>query len=158
MPFQHLTVHRNLLARPDPQAIPGLNLIQRHVLLSAIGSDAPRSLGGQPQQGPDGRPGSAARPQFQHLTDDHQCGNHRSGFEVDCHTPAVVPKRGREEIRKQRRHHTVAIGHADPQRNQGEHVQAAIDQGAIGPGEEKRAGPGHHRRGQRQLEPVPEAG
>ena len=66
--FQNTTVEGHLLTGPDPQTIPKLNLIQRHIFLVAVRSNASCRLGGEAQQLSNRRVGRASGSEFQDLT------------------------------------------------------------------------------------------
>ena len=53
--LEHDAVHRNLLARPDAQAIARLHLIERHVPLMAVVADTSRRFRREPEEGADRR-------------------------------------------------------------------------------------------------------
>ena len=86
---EHQTVHRDLLARPDPQPVAHPDLAERHVRLAAVGGDPPRRGRLQAEQFLQRRARFAARPQLQHLAEEHQDGDHRRGLEIDRHGRAV---------------------------------------------------------------------
>ena len=71
-PFQHCAIHWNLLPGPHPQPRADLYPIQRNILLGSIFQNETGRFWRQPQKEPDGRPGSAARPQLQNLPEQNQ--------------------------------------------------------------------------------------
>ena len=58
-------------------------MVQRHVLLAAVGIDAARRLGGQAQQSLDGRRSLRARLQFDDLTQHGQRDDDDRRLEID---------------------------------------------------------------------------
>ena len=90
-------VDRNAVARTDAQAIAGMNVVERDVLVAAVGAHAPRALGRQLQQRADRGAGAAAGAQLQHLPEQHQRHDRRGGLEVEGDAAVVAAKRGRED-------------------------------------------------------------
>ena len=68
--------------------------------------------------------------------------------------PCMSRKRGRKQLRRQRADHAVEPGHAGAHRDQREHVEISRHQRTPAARKERRAGPQHHRRRQRQRNPV----
>jgi len=108
---------------------------------------------GKPEQRLDGAAGLASRAQLEDLTEEHQDGDHRRRLEVEPDLAAVGPERLREEVGRDRRHDAVGPGRAGPQRDQREHVEAAVQDGHPRPLEEGPAAPQDDGRRQNQLEP-----
>ena len=65
--------------------------IERDLLIVAAGGDAARGSGREVQQRTNGAPGLLARPEFEHLAQQHQDGDHRGGLEI--HRDAAVAER-----------------------------------------------------------------
>ncbi|OIQ64059.1 hypothetical protein GALL_543930 [mine drainage metagenome] len=118
-----LTIHRDLFAGTHAQHITHLHLLQWNVFLLAVTADNACSLGRQAQQQFDRRVGAATRPQFQHLSQQHQRGNHRSCFEIDWQRTIRSAQRRRENVRHKSADHAVNPSHAYAQCDQGEHVE-----------------------------------
>ena len=67
IPFDHDTIHRNLLAGTNAEVIAFVYLVKRNVLFTAIRCNPPRSLRRQTKQRPDRGARRAAGLKFQHL-------------------------------------------------------------------------------------------
>ncbi len=141
------------LARPHPQAIADLNPFQRDLLVAAAVANAPGGLRGEIEERADRAAGPLARAQFEHLPQQHQHRDHRRRLEIDGDGSVRTAKPGREEARRQRRDDTEEISGAGAERDQAEHVEAAIDHRSPAAHEERRARPQHDRCRQRQLDP-----
>ena len=147
-------VDRHLLAGPDAQPVADLHLVERHVLLAAVGTEAARGLRRQPEQGPDRGAGAAARPQLEHLAEEDQRDDHRRRLEVGADLAVLVAEGGGEEAGREPRGDAVEVGHADAEGDQREHVEAAVDERVPAADEERPAAPEHDRRGEQELEPA----
>ena len=66
---ENQAVHRNLLTRPDPQAVADVDLAERHVLLAAVGADPPGAGRRQSEELAQRRAGFAARLELEHLAE-----------------------------------------------------------------------------------------
>ena len=66
-PFQHHTIHRDLLTRADAERIANLHLLKRYIFFSALLPHDPRRTGCEPKQGADGATRLAPSAQFEHL-------------------------------------------------------------------------------------------
>ena len=152
--FDDLAVDRNLVAGPHPQLIAHRHRVERYVLVAAIRLDPPRRLGGEFEQRADRTGRRLARPQFQHLAEQHQHGDDGGGLEIHRHRAVVAAERRRKRIRHKRRHDAVDVRDAGAHRDQREHVEIARDQRLPAAHEERRARPQHHGRGERELNPV----
>ncbi len=86
----HGAIHGNCFARSNPQPIAHADLIERHFLIGAVRPDAPRRLGCQFQERPNGAAGLLARTQLEDLTQQHENRDHRGGFVVDRDQAAVL--------------------------------------------------------------------
>src|SRR3546814_20076089 len=67
-----------------------------------------------------------ARPQFEHLSEQHQHSDDRSGLEIDRDRAIGGSEGGREDLRGDRRAHTIAPGDARPHRAEGDNVEALV--------------------------------
>ena len=97
--FDDLAIDRNFFAGSHPQVIAHFHLRQRNLVFTAIGHE-PRGRRGEIEQAADRVAGAAARPQFEHLAEQHQHSDHRGRFEIDAGL-SVVRHRGREHAREQ---------------------------------------------------------
>ena len=152
--FDQLAVDRHLVAGPHPQLVADRDRIERDFLVAAVRLDAPRGLGRELEQRADRARGRLARAQFQHLAEQHQHGDDGGGLEIDRHRAVMAAERRRKHARRQRRDHAVDVGDAGAHRDQREHVEIARDQRLPAAHEERRARPQHHRRRERELNPV----
>ncbi len=146
-------IDRDLLAGTDPQQITDRDGVDRDVLVAMRG-DAPRGLRRQAEQRADRARRALARPQFQHLPQQHQ--NRDDGRRLEIHRDRAVhvAERRRKQLRRQRADHAVEPGHAGAHRDQREHVEIARDEGIPAAHKERRARPQHHRRRQHEGNPV----
>src|SRR3546814_7197548 len=67
-----------------------------------------------------------ARPEFEHLPEQHQHRDDRGGLEIDRDRAVGRAKGGREDLRGDRRDHAVAPRDPRTHRNEGEHVEALV--------------------------------
>ena len=77
-------VHRNALARPDAKPIAHVHVLERHVVLGAVGLDPPRRLRRETEQTANRRARAAARAQLQHLPEQHEHDDDRGRLEIDA--------------------------------------------------------------------------
>jgi hypothetical protein len=151
--LDQFAVHGDFLARPHPQSVTDLDGFDRHFFI-ALGTHAHRRLRSEVEQGLDGARGLLPRTQFEHLTEQHQHRDHRGGFEVDRHRAFRGAQRRGKELWRDGPSHAVEPRSSCAQRDQGEHVQAAVLQRRPSPLEEGPARPQYHRCAQHQLDPV----
>ena len=126
--FDDDAVDRDLLARPDAQPIAGLDLGRAGRRRSAPSASTRRAVfGARPSSARIARAGPAARPELEDLAEQHERDDHRRGLEVDADLAAVA---SRNEAGKtpgaSSRDHAVDVGDADAERDQREHVEAAV--------------------------------
>ena len=152
--FKHLAVQRHLVSRANPQAIANLDLVQRDIGLAAVVIQFPGRRRGEVQESPDGAGGFLARPQLQHLPEQHQDHDDRCRLEIHGNRTTVLPEGIREDLRHQGGHQAVDQGDTGAEGNQREHVQMPTDHGFPGPDKEGPTAPEHDRRCQHQLNPV----
>jgi hypothetical protein len=130
-----------------------VNVLERNVLVRPVAAQTARGLRRQPQQRANRRTRLAARAQLQHLPELHEHHDHRSRLEVDAHAAVVHAQGGGKDARDERGHNAVDPRHADAERDQREHVGAAVDDRLPAAHEERRTAPQHDRGGQQELEP-----
>ena len=82
-PFEDGAVHRNALAGTHAQAVARGHLIEAHILVRAVGPDAPRHLRREIEQRANGAAGLFAGPQLEHLAEQHEDGDDGRRFEID---------------------------------------------------------------------------
>ena len=70
--LEHDAVHGHLLAGRTRRRSPGTHVVERHVRLGPVGADAPRGLGGETEERPDGAARPLPRPQLEHLPEQHE--------------------------------------------------------------------------------------
>ena len=90
----------------------------------------------------------------ENLPQKDQCHDHGGRFEIDRRFSVVVAKRCRERARHEARDQAVDICSAGADRDEREHVEAAIDDRGPAALEEWEAAPENHGRRQRELDPV----
>ena len=153
-PVLNDAIHRHFLPRPHPQAVADVDHIQGNIRLTAIGGDAPGLARGKVQERADRPAGALPRPQFQNLAEEHQDDDHGGRLEINGDRAAWPAKGRRKDAGSERRRHAIDPRHADAQRNQREHVEAAADQRSPAADKERPACPYHHRRRQEHLEKI----
>jgi len=87
------------------------------------------------------------------LAQQHQDRDDSGRFEVHGNRAMVIAELGWEERWREQRHNAVAPRHTRSQRDQCEHVEIAGPQRLIATLKERKSGPQHNRRGQRELNP-----
>ncbi len=152
VPFDDLAIDGNFIARDDAQLVADFHLVERHFLVAAI-PDEPRRGRGEIEQRLDRAPRAAARPEFEHLSEEDQNDDHRGGLEVNGNL-ALVLHRVWEEPGREHRHGAESERRANADGDQGEHVQVPCDDGAPATPEERPGRPPHHGRGECKLNPA----
>src|SRR5439155_25030995 len=130
------------------------NRFERYVRFRAIIAHQTCRLGCEPQQSFDRSAGLAAGAQLQHLAQQHQSGNHRSGVEVNAYLAAATMKRLGKSLREKRCGETVDVGSADTDGDESKHIETAVDDGSSTALEERPSAPDDHRSRQQEFEPV----
>ena len=133
-----------------------MHLIQGDIFLGAVFLEAPGSFGGQAQKSLDGLAGLSPGLELQHLAHEHQGDNEGRGLEIDRHFPGLTPEGGGEDAGKELGYDAIDVGYGHAQADEGEHVQAAVDDGFNPPDQKGPAAPEDHRRSQAQLHPTPD--
>ena len=145
-------IDRHAFARAHAEQIAHDDTFDRHFLIAAVGLDPARGLGGKIEQRLDRARGFLTRAQFEHLTQQHQHGDHRRRLEIDRDNPIRVAEGSGKYFRRQDRDHAVAPGGPGPHRNQCKHIEIARFERGPGALEERPAGPQHHRCREDELE------
>ena len=122
-----------------------LDRVERDLLIVAIGRDAARGLRREVEQRADGAAGLLARAQLEHLAEQHQHRDHRGGLEIDRDAAVGGAEAGGEQAGRERGDHAVELGRAGAERDQREHVEAAVDQRV--PAARKNGQPAHSTTG-----------
>ena len=146
-------VHGDLLPRPDPEPIADDHPVEGDVLLGAAVKKSAGELGGVPEQHLDGAAGLAPGTQLKHLSQEHEGGDDRRGLKVDGDLAAVAPERGREEVGKEHGDDAIEEGGPGADSDQGEHVQAAVDERGPATLKERQPAPQDYRGRQGELDP-----
>ncbi len=151
--FKHHSVHGNFFARPNAQMVADMHLVERDVLLAPVLPNHARGFRRQAEQRTERARRLAARPQFEHLSQQHQRGDYRRGLKVHCHRSAVPSKRVREDPRRDGCNQAVKVRRASAHGDQREHIWTAMDYRCPGAFEERPPAPQHHGSCQRKLNP-----
>src|SRR6266850_815117 len=146
-------IDRNTLARTDTQPIADLNGLERNVLFCAVGPDTACRRRRQIEQGLDGAARLAPGAKLEHLSKQHEHCDHGGGLEVQTDFAAVSAERLGEQTWRDCGCDAIQIGRSGAEGDEGEHVEAAIDDRGPAAHEERPAGPEHNRRCQEELHP-----
>ena len=139
---QNDAVRRHGIAGADAEAIAAVDVVDRDLLIGAVSANAERGLGRQVQQCADGAAGLLASTQFEDLAEQHQDDDDAGGLEID-----------RWVAGKECGDHAVEECRARTERDQREHVEAAVDEGLPPTLEQRRSRPQHDRDGEDKLQP-----
>ena len=153
-PLDDHAVDRHLLARADPQAVPDLHGVELDLLLGAVRPDAAGRLGREVEQGPDGAARGLTGAELENLPEQDEHRDDGGRLEVHGDGAVMAAEGRREDVGRQRRDHAVDPRHAGAHRDQGEHVQVAVDERLPAAHEERPAGPEHDRGREQHLDPV----
>ena len=91
-PLDDRAVHGNPLAGPDTQLVTDADLGERDLRPLPVGLDALGRLRREVEQRAQRVTRARARPQLEHLAEQHQRHDHRRGFEVERRLPAVTER------------------------------------------------------------------
>ncbi len=127
MALDHRAVHRHFFAGANAQQVTDSYLAESDIGLASVRRDAARGFRGQTEQGLDRAAGLAASPQLQNLPQQDQNRNDGSCFEIKADVPGGVAKRSRKETGRDHGNEAVKVSSAAPNRNQGEHIEAAMN-------------------------------
>ncbi len=125
---------------------------ERNVLLAAILPHDARRGRREPQQELDSGTRAAAGTQLHDLPEQDERRDHRRRLEVDGHRPLRRSHRAGKDLRRERGDRAVGPCHAHAEGDQGEHVQAAVDERGPAALEERPTGPQHHWRREHELD------
>src|SRR5215831_7828881 len=128
-------------------------MIEGHILFAAVLAQAPRRFRRQAEQGLDGAARLTPRAQFEDLPQEDKRRNDRSSLKVHSHCTTVRAEGSWEKARHECRNHAVEVGSPGANRNECEHVQAAIDDGGPSARKEWPATPEYDWGRQDQLHP-----
>ncbi len=132
-----------------------MELIDRNVLFLAV-SQAVGGLGGEIEERLDGLAGAVAGLRLEELAQQDQDRDHGRGLKVETDFPVLAEGFG-ENTWHQDCHRAEEIGCPDAYGDEGEHVEAAIDDRAPALDEKDRTGPEDHRGGKGELDPLRDA-
>ncbi len=127
MALDHRAVDRHFFAGANAQQVTDGNLAESDIGLASVRRDAARGFRGQTEQGLDRAAGLAASPQLQHLPQQDQNRNDGSCFEVKADVSGGVAKGSRKETGRDHGNQAVKVGSAAADGDQGEHVEAAMN-------------------------------
>ena len=151
--FDHHTIDRHLLAGTHAQPVARLDHVERDVRLRPVLAHQPRLLWREIEQRADRAAGLRSRAQFEHLPEENQRGDDRRGLEIERHPAIGTAKRCRENSGDYRRNDAVKIRDAGAERDQREHVEAAVAQRGPAALKKRPAAPQHGWCCERQLQP-----
>ena len=137
----------------DAQLVADLHKFERNVFVRGAVLYPPGRLWRQFEQGADRAARLGAGAQFENLAQQNKHGNDRGRLEIDRNR-AHFPETRREEIRRERRDQAVDIRRPCSQRDQAEHVQAAVHDRCPAALEEGPAGPQDDGRRKDELNPA----
>jgi hypothetical protein len=108
------------------QFCPGLDGFERHVAFLVVLNQT-SGFGRAIQQGADGAAGLAARPEFKHLTEQHEHDNHRRRLEIN--SDFSIRRKGIWKRARHEHHHCAEqIGRANANGDEREHIQVSRDE------------------------------
>ena len=116
-------------ARAHPQAVAWLDLVEGHILFTAVVAEATRHFRCQAEQGLDGTTRLAARPQFEDLPRRARVVMTAAASKYTATAHRGYGRSG-EDIRHERCNHAIDVGSPSANGDECEHVQAAIDREA----------------------------
>ncbi len=151
--LDHRAIHRHFFTGANAQQVTDSNLAESDIGLASVARDAARGFRGQTEQGLDRAAGLAASPQLQHLPQQDQNRNDGSCFEVKTDMPGGVAKRSRKETGRDHGNEAVKVSSAASNRDQGEHIEAAMNNRRPAALKEGPSAPQDDRRCQGKLSP-----
>ncbi len=151
---EQLAIDGNLFAGPHAKAIADHHLLERNVLVRAIGRDAARGFWREIEQSANRAAGLLSRAQLQHLAEQHENGDDGGGLEIDRDRAIRIAEGRGKQRRREGREHAIGPGDARAHGDEREHVEIARDERPRRPREERRAGPQHRRSRQSELNPI----
>ena len=151
--FKDETVDGNLFAGTDAEQLADGDLIERKVVLAAIGFDDARHLGREIEQGADGAGGLATGAKLHDLTGQDENDDGGGGLEIDGRLTVHAAQGVRKERWPEGCERAVEVADADTHADQGEHIGAAEFDGRDGALKERKCSPENDRRGEQELYP-----
>src|SRR5262249_13161323 len=146
-------VHWYLLVRAHPQAVAWLDMVKGHILFTSVVTEALCRFRRQAEQGLYSAARLTPRAQFENLPQEDKRCNDRGSLKVHGHYPPVRAEGSWEKARHECGNHAVDIGSSSAKRDEGKHVQAAIDEGGPSARKERPATPEDDRGRKDQLHP-----
>jgi hypothetical protein len=141
------------LAGPNSQEIADADVLEWHVAFAAARIDAVSHPRRKLEQRADCPGGVGAGAQLQHLPEQHQRDNDRRGLEIQRRRARLVAERRRQNAGDHSRDDRKHPGCARAERDQREHVEAAVDDRLPTAHKEWPAGPEHDWSRERELRP-----
>ena len=151
--FEHHGVGRHFLARAHAQRVADMHVVQRHVVLVAIGLDAARGLWCKSEQRLERRAGAPARAQFEEIAEQDKGDDHRGGFEIHRDIAVRVTKRIRKCVGNEKGDEAVQPRHAGAERDQRVHVRRPGLERAPAAHEERGTTPKHDDSSENRFDP-----
>src|SRR5258708_745619 len=90
--INNYSVNRHFFTGAHAQKVTYLYQGQRNVLFAAVGANATRGFGREPEECFDSSTGPTACTKFEYLAQKYQCSNHRGCFKVNRHIPGMIAK------------------------------------------------------------------
>ncbi len=144
-PFGHHAIDRHFLAWANAQQIAYRDLADGDIGFASVCGNTTRGFGRQAKEGLDRAAGLAAGSQLQHLAQQDQYCDDGGGFEIETEVSGGITEGGRKEAGGEHRSHTVEVGCSASDRDEGEHVQAAMNDRSPTALEEGPSAPQDHR-------------
>ncbi len=138
-------IDRHPVAGAHAQHVTDHDVGERHLGRVAVRLDLQRRLGREVEEGADCTAGLRPRPEFQHLAEEDEGGDHRRRLEIDADQAVMVAHLGRKDLRREHRDQAVDERRADADGNQREHVEVAGTKRIPAADEERPAAPEHRR-------------
>ena len=152
-PSSHQAIDGYFFAWADAQKVTNGNLAERDIGLAPVGGDAARRFRGEAEQRLDRAAGLAASSQLQHLAQQDQNGDDSGRLKIKAEVSGGIAERRRKEAGRDHGRHAVEIGSAAANRNEREHIQAAMNNRSPATLKERPSAPQHHRRCQGEFHP-----
>ena len=100
-------IDRHPVAGAHAQHVTDHDIGERHLGRVAVRLDLQRRLGREVEEGADCTAGLRPRPEFQHLAEKDEGGDHRRRLEIDADQAVMVAHLGRKDLRREHRDQAV---------------------------------------------------
>src|SRR3546814_17419321 len=97
--FEDDAIGRDFFARADTQHVANSDVLERDLLVAPVAADAPGELGREVEERTDRSARRLARPEFEHLPEQHPHRDARGGLEIALHHAVGRTPGRREECR-----------------------------------------------------------